>query len=124
MFPAIKRVEVRHRTVGRLLSYAEIEFPWPIGPRWVLAETLTTGDRVRWRRLEGSVRRFEGVLKVSEVAAGRSRIVWDATVDPGWAASGWLANFLGNQAIEGLVADARRYLRDHPEALAQRTSAR
>ncbi len=124
IFPAIKRADVRSRSPGRSVSFIEVEFPWPIGPRWLLAETTVAGDRIRWRRLEGTLKRFEGSLQASDIAAGRSKAIYDAIVDPGWVAPGWLSGWLEARVIEGVLAETRRYLRDHADDVAQRTSAR
>jgi len=124
IYPAIKRAEVRERSPGRSISHIEIEFPWPIGSRWLVAETSTAGERIRWRRLDGTIRRFEASLVARDVSAGRSRATYDALVDPGWAGPGWLSGWLEARILEGLVSETRRYLRDQADEVAASTSAR
>ena len=124
IFATIKRVDIRSRTPARSVAYVEAAFQWPLGDRWVQLETVVTGDRVRWRRMDGSIRRFEGSLVATDLPAGRSRVIYDAIVDPGWAAPGWLTAWLESRVEDALVADTRRYLRDHADEVAERPSAR
>lgn len=114
IFAAIKKAEIRSRTGNRSIAFVEIAFPWPVGPRWLLAETSAEQDRVVWRRLDGTVRRYEGSLQVTELPGGRSHATFDALVDAGWSdAPGWLSNLLQGHVMNQILADARRYVRQY-----------
>lgn len=113
IFPAIKRAEIRSRTGSRSVAFVEVAFPWPIGPKWLLAETNAAQDRVTWRRLEGSVKHYEGSLQVSELPGGRSRARFDAQVDPGTGTPVWLTNLVHGQVMNAILADAKRYVREN-----------
>lgn len=114
IFPAITKAEIRSRAGNRSVAFVEIAFPWPVGTRWLLAETSAEQDRVTWRRLDGTVRRYEGSLQVAELPGGRSRATFDALVDAGWGGTpGWLSNLLQGHLMNQILADARRYVRQN-----------
>ncbi len=114
IFSAIKRAEVRSRTGNRSVAFVEVAFPWPIGPKWLLAETNTAQDRVTWRRLEGSVRQYEGSLQLTELPGGRSRASFDAVLDTGWSGTpGWLTSWMQGRVLAGILSDTKRYVRNH-----------
>ena len=124
VFPSIKRADIKRRKPGQSTAYVEIDFPWPIGPRWLLGEVQATADRVTWHRLEGTFRRYDGSLRVVGLAGGRSRVTYEAVVDPGIPAPVFIAEWMQGRVLVEILADARRYLRDHAEELARSTSAR
>lgn len=114
IFPAIKRADVRSRTANRSVAFVEVAFPWPIGPKWLLAETNAAQDSVTWKRLDGSVRHYEGSLKVAELPGGRSRATFAAVVDPGWTGTpGWLTTLIQGQVMQAILSDAKRYVREN-----------
>lgn len=120
IFAAITRAEIRSRTGNRSVAFVEVAFPWPIGPRWLLAETNAEQDRVTWRRLDGTVRRYEASLHVAELPGGRTRATYDAVVDAGWSATpGWLSSLLQGHVMNQILADAKRYVRQYARVSTQ-----
>lgn len=94
LFKSARSSEVIKREGNVLTCKVVIDFPWPLGMRWVTNHTaLDPGSTsFTFKKFEGSVKVYEGELKILPEAKSRSRVVYMAKVDPDLPVPAWLVN--------------------------------
>lgn len=94
LFKSARSSEVLKREGNVMTCKVIIDFPWPLGMRWVTNHTVLdpTTTSFTFKKFEGSVKIYEGALKVLPEARSRSRVVYMAKVDPDLPVPAWLVN--------------------------------
>lgn len=114
----LKSSKVLQRDGNTLDVNVTMDFPWPIGERWVTNETDLQPDRYAftYHRIDGSIKEYVGEIKVVPLGEHRCQVYYTAKVDPGIAfLPYWLIDRLSATAFPDSIRDVRLYLKQHPE---------
>jgi len=96
LFKSARSSDVLKRDGNVLTCKVVMDFPWPLGSRWVSNYTYLDPENTSFtfKKFEGSVRLYEGALKVLPEGNSRSRVVYTAKVDPALPVPAWLVNMI------------------------------
>jgi uncharacterized membrane protein len=96
LFKTARSSDVLKREGNVLTCKVVMDFPWPLGSRWVSNYTYLdpANTSFTFKKFEGSVRLYEGALKVLPESRSRSRVVYTAKVDPDLPVPAWLVNMI------------------------------
>lgn len=94
LFKSTRSSEVIKRDGDLLTCKVVIDFPWPLGTRWVTNHTTMDPETTSFtfRKFEGTVRVYEGALKILPEGKSKSRVIYTAKVDPDLPLPAWLIN--------------------------------
>lgn len=112
-YTGISSSEIRKREGKTQWVYFVIDFPWPLPDRWTLNEThIDAGNRsFDWKRVEGTVKKYEGVIHVFEWPGNRSLLRFVGVLDPGFPFfPRWLMAYFQAQSLPGVISGPRDYL--------------
>ncbi|MBM3267652.1 MAG: SRPBCC family protein [Candidatus Sericytochromatia bacterium] len=112
-YTGIHRSEVRRRSGNQVLVHMVIDFPWPMPDRWVLLDFRLdeAGRRFTWTRLDGTVKRYRGALRLAPWPGNRTVMEFDGLIDPGFPfLPNWLMAYFTAQSLPGIVSGPRDYL--------------
>jgi ribosome-associated toxin RatA of RatAB toxin-antitoxin module len=96
LFKTAKSSDILKREGNVLTCKVVMDFPWPLGSRWVTNHTTMDPENTSFtfKKFDGSVRIYEGSLKILPEGNGRSRVVYAAKVDPALPVPAWLVNMI------------------------------
>lgn len=96
LFKSARSSEILKREGNVLTCKVVMDFPWPLGSRWVSNYTYLDPENTSFtfKKFDGTVRLYEGALKVLPESNGRSRVVYTAKVDPALPVPAWLVNLI------------------------------
>jgi len=96
LFQSARSSEILKRDGNVLTCKVVMVFPWPLGSRWVTNTTYLdpANTSFTFKKVEGSVRIYEGALRVLPEGTGRSRVIYTAKVDPALPVPAWLVNMI------------------------------
>lgn len=96
LFKSARSSEVLKRDGNILTCKVVMDFPWPLGSRWVSNYTYLdpANTSFTFKKFDGSVRVYEGALTIQPEGKGRSRVVYTAKVDPALPVPAWLVNMI------------------------------
>jgi hypothetical protein len=106
------RVERREGPIFHVYSY--LALVWPIGPRWVINETRLEQDiwRFTYNRVQGTFRKYEGELQLTELGPRRTRVRYAARIDPDFpAVPVFLLDWLQYRQFPTAITHVRDWLR-------------
>ncbi len=112
-YTGIPKSQVRRQSGSESQVYLVIDFPWPMADRWALLEFKVDepGRKFEWRRIGGTVRRYEGEARFAPWPGNRTVMEFDAMIDPGFAfLPQWLLGYFTAQSLPGVVSGPRDYL--------------
>lgn len=104
---------VRRRQGDTVWAWFYIAFSWPLAPRWTLNETHLYPDRhlMTYRRVDGSFRRYDGELALYPDGADRTRVWYEAAVDPGLPfVPSWVVDWVQAHLLPTSITDVRTWL--------------
>lgn len=112
VFSAYSQATVLARHDNIVDSRLAIDFPWPLGQRWMVNEATTHADErvITSKRLQGNFSAWEDYLKILPVSARQSRVVYEGLVDPNLPLPAWLLNFIQGQTAPTTITDVRDYI--------------
>lgn len=110
----VTRCRVERREESALYVYSYLALVWPIGPRWVINETRL--DRDSWRftynRVQGTFRKYEGELQLTELGPKRTRVRYAARIDPDFpAVPTFLLDWVQYRQFPTAITHVRDWLR-------------
>ncbi|MEB3299617.1 MAG: SRPBCC family protein [Candidatus Sericytochromatia bacterium] len=84
----ITRCRVDRREGQTVYVYSYLALIWPIGPRWVMNETRLDPEswRFTYNRVQGTFKKYEGEVQLSELGPRRTRVRYAARIDPDFPA--------------------------------------
>lgn len=109
----IKEARVVNRQGNRLWVRAVLTLPWPFGDRWVVNETVLAPEErsFSYQRLQGTILRYEGTLRVLSVGPSLSQVYYAAKGDPGLPlVPDWLLNFFQSRLLPSSIQRVRDHL--------------
>jgi hypothetical protein len=112
-YTGISRSQVRRRAGESAQVFMVIDFPWPLPDRWVLLDfKLDPESRTfTWRRVDGSVRRYQGRTRLAPWPGNRTVMEFDGMIDPGFPfLPNWLLSYFTAQSLPGIVSGPRDYI--------------
>ena len=112
-YTGMPRSETRRRAGRTVDAYFMLEFPWPLPRRWTLDKFQVDheGRSFTWSRLDGTVKRYEGVARFSEWRGHRTLMRFQAAMDPGFGfVPNWLLSYLTATGLPAIVSGPRDYL--------------
>lgn len=113
----LKSARILRREGDTLNVNVYMDFPWPIGERWVTNETQLQPERYSfvYRRIDGSVLEYTGSLQIVPKGPTKCQVYYIAKVDPGIPfIPRWLMDRLQETAFPDSIRDVRDYLRHRP----------
>lgn len=118
LFKAARSSEIVKREGNVWTCRVVMDFPWPLGSRWVTNFTYMDPAKTAFtfKKFEGTVKIYEGSLEVIPEPNGRSRVIYAAKVDPDLPVPAWLVNFISANYFPMTVQRVR-------DKVAHRTSA-
>ena len=115
IYTGIEQSAVRSRSGNTIMGYFLLDFPWPLPKRWTLNATYLEPARMRftWRRVGGTVKDYEGSLKLYPWGDHETRMVFRALMDPGLAfVPGWLIDYVSLNTLPAIVQGVRAHVND------------
>ena len=112
-YTGMPKSETRKRDGQNVVAYFSLVFPWPMPQRWTLNsfEVDRAGRSFKWKRTDGSIRRYEGAARFSEWPGRRTLMQFEASMDPGFTfIPNWLLAYLTAQSLPAIVSGPRDYL--------------
>lgn len=112
-YQGMPKSETRRRDGRNVVAYFMLEFPWPMPRRWTVNEFQVDreGRSFTWKRLDGTVKRYDGMARFSGWPGKRTLMQFEALMDPGFGfLPTWLLSYLTAQSLPGIVSGPRDYL--------------
>ena len=112
-YTGIPRSQMRRRLGRSVQAHFIIEFPWPMPNRWLIQEFDLYPEQhtVTWKRLDGTVKRFDGAFKFTAWGRDRTLMQYVAVIDPGFSLMpSWLLSYFTAQSLPGVVSGPRDYM--------------
>lgn len=96
LFKSARSSDILKREGNVLTCKVVMDFPWPLGSRWVTNYTYMDPENTSFtfKKFDGTVRIYEGALKILPEGNGRSRVVYTAKIDPALPVPAWLVNMI------------------------------
>ncbi len=96
LFQSARSSDILKREGNVLTCKVVMDFPWPLGTRWVTNHTFLSPESTSFtfKKVEGSVKVYEGALKILPEGKSRSRVVYSAKVDPDLPLPAWVINMV------------------------------
>ncbi len=96
LFKSARSSQILKRDGDVLTCKVVMDFPWPLGSRWVTNHTYLDPENTSFtfKKFEGSVRLYEGAMRILPEGANRSRVIYTAKVDPALPVPAWLVNMI------------------------------
>lgn len=122
LFKSARSSQILKRDGNLLICKVVMDFPWPLGSRWVTNHTYLDPSHTSFtfKKFEGTVRTYEGALKVLPEGKHRSRVIYTAKVDPALPVPAWLVNVISANyfpmAIARVREEVERQQNRHPKA--------
>jgi ribosome-associated toxin RatA of RatAB toxin-antitoxin module len=94
LFKSARSSEILKRDGNVLTCKVVMDFPWPLGSRWVSNYTYLdpANTSFTFKKFEGSVKIYEGALVIMPEGKARSRVIYTAKVDPDLPVPAWLVS--------------------------------
>ncbi|MBM3258813.1 MAG: SRPBCC family protein [Candidatus Sericytochromatia bacterium] len=115
----ITKCRVERRDGPTLQVYSYLALVWPIGPRWVINETRLEQDvwRFTYNRVQGTFRKYEGELQLTELGPRRTRVRFAARIDPDFPAVPiFLLDWVQYRQFPTAITHVREWLRRKGDA--------
>lgn len=112
LFESTRTSEVLRHEGNLVFCKFIIDFPWPLGSRWISNQTTMIPDSqaFTFKKHEGTVKVYEGALKVLPEPHNRSRVVYTAKIDPDLPLPAWLVNMVQAHYFPNVIHRVRERL--------------